>query len=539
MGKGAGETVWATAPPVLTVRHMQHYGDLDLLVSSLVKHLKWLQFLDKNFEAGMLEKGYDKDLNEYLGQKSGLGDWLGMRSRDTFLTHAGFYMAAARSLAYISRKVGLEAKGPEQKGMATAKVIQDRIAYLYLKNGMDNFDFPRGKAKHSPGPEMGLFARIVPGEKRCIVLENWFKREGSAWPGDEEKRFLSELSDSDTKYLFDKGELMKTKRRGTLMTWSMWRGFHEGIFAIRYSQKTLSEMGFHHIALRKATGTGMATFEYLLRHNATTMWESWWRSEDLYSRNHPMLGASAEWMTSSVAGVSLHPTTVGGRKALFWPQFPKSATTLEYASAIQGTPVGDFAIAWRFENLPEDKSGYDSAAVTIRIRLLIPPGGGKGILRLPMPVSKATKIHISHKESFPDLDGIRNEANAKCLRRRKKRLGFHWNWEYDRTKKQWYTHKSGKSIGTACESFLFHIVPNYQWTKQVDITHDVFSRKDRELATGFYDIIITNWLLEEEVEGTGRLGDIPQYYDTEFNAGPYCNDEETFDWHIDDATHII
>jgi hypothetical protein len=68
--------------------------------------------------------------------------------------------------------------------------------------------------------------------------------------------------------------------------------------------KTLSEMGFHNIALRKAAGTGMATPEYMMSHNATTMWESFWRSEDFYSRNHPMLGALAEWMSASAAGVT-------------------------------------------------------------------------------------------------------------------------------------------------------------------------------------------------------------------------------------------
>jgi len=63
-------------------------------------------------------------------------------------------------------------------------------------------------------------------------------------------------------------------------------------------------------------------------------------------------GAFAEWMAAAVAGVSLDPTTTGGRTALFWPRFPKSAATIQYASAIQGTARGDFAIAWRFELLP-------------------------------------------------------------------------------------------------------------------------------------------------------------------------------------------
>jgi uncharacterized protein YcnI len=50
---------------------------------------------------------------------------------------------------------------------------------------------------------------------------------------------------------------------------------------------------------------------------------------------------------------------------LFWPQFPHSAETLRFASAEQGSARGDFAIAWKFEDLPEDESQYDSAVVSI------------------------------------------------------------------------------------------------------------------------------------------------------------------------------
>lgn len=83
----------------------------------------------------------------------------------------------------------------------------------------------------------------------------------------------------------------------------------------------------------------MGTWEYILSHNGTTHWESWWRSEDLYSHNHPMLGASAEWMASSVAGVSLSPTTFGGKEVIFWPRFPNSAKDFTYASAVSNHKV--------------------------------------------------------------------------------------------------------------------------------------------------------------------------------------------------------
>mmetsp|Transcript_18521 Transcript_18521/g.40075 ORF Transcript_18521/g.40075 Transcript_18521/m.40075 type:complete len:1112 (-) Transcript_18521:1970-5305(-) len=535
IGHGAGETVWASAPPVLTVRHMQHYGDITLLQKSISHHVKWLDFLDKYFDAGMEIKGYDKELDEYTGQKSGLGDWLAMRSRDTYLTHTAFVMASGRCVAYIGRKVGLASV--EDKGMAVAKKIQDRLVHLYMKNGKDNFDFPLGSESHTPGPEMGLYTRIVPGEKRCIVLKNWFRRSGHTWPGDEERLFIKEMSEEDKQVWIETKELTK---RGDewAMGWSQWQGFNEGIFAIRYAMKTLSDMGYHNIALRKAAGVGMATPEYMMSHNATTMWESWWRSEDLYSRNHPMLGAVAEWMSSSAAGVALYPTTTGGKKALFWPRFPKSATTLEYASAVQGSLGGDYAIAWRFEELPSDKSEYNSAVVKIRIRLLIPPGN-EGVLRLPLPSSESTSVSIRHSLLMPNVNDARAVAEKECSSRRKARLGFHYNWNYDREKNQWVKHLTGKAIGTPCESFLFQqSLDDASWSRETEITHVMSQRRDKELSPGLYDITISNWQLEKEVEGTGRIGNLPEYYKSD-DLAPYCSDATTFEWNIDDASHII
>lgn len=76
----------------------------------------------------------------------------------------------------------------------------------------------------TPGPEMSLFSRIVPGEKRCIVLKNYFKRSGSKWPGDEEKLFLNELKNKTyIQELLESGEL--TEEDDTYwMGWSQWQG---------------------------------------------------------------------------------------------------------------------------------------------------------------------------------------------------------------------------------------------------------------------------------------------------------------------------
>lgn len=131
------------------------------------------------------------------------------------MTHTGFYMASARALAYIGNILGDEKI--RTKGLIRAKSIRERIANLYLKNGKDNFDCPEGDGHLTPGPEMSLFSRIVPGKKRCVVLKNYFRRSGSLWPGDEENLFLKELKNETLiQEMLRSGELYRDSERLTM-----------------------------------------------------------------------------------------------------------------------------------------------------------------------------------------------------------------------------------------------------------------------------------------------------------------------------------
>lgn len=50
--RGTGETVWAALAPVLTTRHMHHYGDIRLLERTLPHHVKWVDLLDTYWDDG-------------------------------------------------------------------------------------------------------------------------------------------------------------------------------------------------------------------------------------------------------------------------------------------------------------------------------------------------------------------------------------------------------------------------------------------------------------------------------------------------------
>mmetsp|Transcript_26189 Transcript_26189/g.54178 ORF Transcript_26189/g.54178 Transcript_26189/m.54178 type:complete len:340 (+) Transcript_26189:3427-4446(+) len=335
------------------------------------------------------------------------------------------------------------------------------------------------------------------------------------------------------------GEVSK-RGKDWSMGWSQWQGFNEGILAVKYSLKTLSDNGFHNVALNKASGFGCGSFEYMLSHNATTMWESWWRSEDLYSHNHPMLGASAEWMVSSVAGVGLHPKTTGGSTVLFWPRFPNSANVLEFAGATQGTRRGDFSIAWKFEDLPDNRDLYASASVTVHIRLFVPPDG-KSVLRIPeYSNGEGVDASMKYATSVPNLDEALMLSSEECLSRRDAKMGFSYNFEFSNKTRLFSKVERKKAIGTPCHSFLFHsTLDDTTWGETKTVTGISTNGIEVPLVAGLYDILVSNWQLRPEVAtSNGRIGSIPDYFKSE-DVGPYCADSDTFDWNIEDASHLI
>ena len=438
-------------------------------------------------------------------------------------------------MAFISKVLGNSKASQREDALEIANTVRQRIVRLYTRNGGHDGFYPPEVINLSPGPEMSLFSRIVEGDKRCLILRNYFKREGHTWPGSDENRFLNQTSESVINDMIKSGEVTKRGRKWS-MGWSQvgagvdfellnnsltfecrnpqWYAFNEGIFAVRYALKTLSDNGFHNVALAKADGFGVGTFEYQMSYNATTHWESWWRSEDLYSHNHPMLGATAEWMVSSVAGVSLHPLTSGGRRVLFWPRFPNSASTIQYAWADQGTARGIYSIAWRFLNLPDSEALFDSAKTRIQIRLYVPPDG-ESVFRLPeYSDGQGVDTVIRFAIALPDIEKARLDSQRECEDRRDKKMGFDYNWEFDRTKELWEKVNRKKAIGTPCQSFLFHsTLDKIEWSGAETIEGVIDNGVEVELGPGLYDVMVNDWQLKPEVRGTKewRIGSMERY----------------------------
>ena len=69
-----------------------------------------------------------------------------------------------------------------------------------------------------------------------------------------------------------------------------------GIFSTRYMLMFLSENGRVDLARRIVLHEGFPGWLHMLSRGATTIWETWKESDDVYSNCHPMFGSVDEWI---------------------------------------------------------------------------------------------------------------------------------------------------------------------------------------------------------------------------------------------------
>ena len=69
-----------------------------------------------------------------------------------------------------------------------------------------------------------------------------------------------------------------------------------GIFSTRYMLMYLSEHGRRDVAEKIVLHKGFPGWLHMLERGATTLWETWKESDDVYSNCHPMFGSVDEWI---------------------------------------------------------------------------------------------------------------------------------------------------------------------------------------------------------------------------------------------------
>src|SRR5690606_3035023 len=83
---------------------------------------------------------------------------------------------------------------------------------------------------------------------------------------------------------------------------------------------------------------------HMIEKGATTIWETWKYSDNVYSQNHPMFGSVTEWFYRSILGINASEPAFRSFSIK-----PFIADDLNYAKGYYDSPYGIIICDWKKE----------------------------------------------------------------------------------------------------------------------------------------------------------------------------------------------
>ena len=122
--------------------------------------------------------------------------------------------------------------------------------------------------------------------------------------------------------------------------------FTTGIFGTKYALEALSRNGYTDKVYDIVNSTEFPGWGYMVSRGATTVWETWKESEDVYSNCHPMFGTVTEWFYRWLGGIRPDKEIPGFKSIILGPNFPKGLNSVDCS---YNTPNGKVISQWTRE----------------------------------------------------------------------------------------------------------------------------------------------------------------------------------------------
>ena len=258
---GAGPIGWDSVQPVLQQRIHEQYGTvvLNTLQKSYNATSKWIAFLEYNVSTKLIENG--------------LSDWMNVEpSNVKELTGHVFVWMNFKAWSYINTALGKEsvARQYETKADTIKKGINDK--FLNAKTGL--YNSPTGTFSLTQcSQSLPLYHRLVPNASvpNASAQLTAAMHEKIAAPSS-----------------FEVSSILLQPHMAV------------GMFCVESLLMSLDV----NLAYQVTTTTSYPSYGYMLTHNATTLWESWFFSNNTYSHNHPMFSGIGVWFFNKLGGIN-------------------------------------------------------------------------------------------------------------------------------------------------------------------------------------------------------------------------------------------
>jgi alpha-L-rhamnosidase len=120
--------------------------------------------------------------------------------------------------------------------------------------------------------------------------------------------------------------------------------FTTGIFGTKYILESLSSTGNSGAVFNIVDSKEFPGWGYMIDRGATTIWETWKESDNVYSNCHPMFGSVTEWFYRYLGGIQPDPENPGFRKFRVAPFLPSG---LDYVNCSYDSPYGIIDSNWK------------------------------------------------------------------------------------------------------------------------------------------------------------------------------------------------
>jgi alpha-L-rhamnosidase len=168
--------------------------------------------------------------------------------------------------------------------------------------------------------------------------------------------------------------------------------FTTGIFGTKFILEALSKSGNPDSVYKIVNSTNFPGWGFMIDRGATTIWETWKESDNVYSNCHPMFGTVSEWLFRWLGGIRPDPEFPGFEKFIINPSLPEG---LAQVRCSYNSPFGEIVSNW---------INYGNGKQVFEIH--VPEGSAA---QVKLPVNERQKISVLKKNSddtfAPEISG--------------------------------------------------------------------------------------------------------------------------------------
>lgn len=284
--EGAGPISWGLAHPLLIAQLHQYYGDRRIIEEHFDAACTWVDLLDRHSDGFIIDRC--------------IGDHESLDPNPVELMATAHFHQAASLVAGFANILGRSQEEARYRRLASE--IKNAFVERFLEPGTGRFG-PATQAAQAAALHLGL---VPDGEIGAAI-----------------QRMVDEVVDT---------------HGGHIAT---------GIFGTKYLLNALSTTDNTDVAYRMVDEPSFPGWGHMLERGATTIWETWAESDDVYSQNHPMFGSVSEWFYKHLAGIRPDASAVGFHRVLIEPSTPAD---LRWVDASYDSVRGTIRSAWRLDD---------------------------------------------------------------------------------------------------------------------------------------------------------------------------------------------